>query len=185
MPKFEKLSTRGAWYGGYWLALLGRNFHAGAGGGTVASVGGERCGVTVWLSPGAVACLVPRGMGWKKEVGLLLPPLEQHDNPVELHLHGVFSYDSPVVDSYHPRAGPPRGGFWVTMSGKNFGFIDTSPLAAAHGTACMESYWVSDSSILCRSQGGVGGRVGKRHDKRGAAVDVMFKQAPHVQVRGA
>ena len=80
-----------------------------------------------------------------------------------------------MVDSYHPRNGPPRGGFWVTISGRNFGYLDTSPVASMGGRICLETYWMSNTQIVCRGPPGVGGPSMLHH------VDITFEPAEHVQ----
>ena len=86
-----------------------------------------------------------------------------------------FSYEAPVVDSYHPRNGPPRGGFWVTITGRNFGYLDTSPVASIAGHICLETYWMSNTQIVARGAPGVGGPSMLHH------IDITFEAAEHVQ----
>ena len=94
------------------------------------------------------------------------------DNAV---LEGKFSYDPPEVLSYHPKSGAPRGGQMVTIFGRNFGHVDTSPVIYLAGRICLESFWVADHQILCRAPPGAGG------DTHLHNVDVQLLPALHVQ----
>jgi hypothetical protein len=74
---------------------------------------------------------VPRGMGWGLPVTVGLVGGKQAS------VENKFSYEAPVVDSYHPRNGPPRGGFWITITGRNFGHLDTSPVVSLAGVCIL------------------------------------------------
>ncbi len=94
------------------------------------------------------------------------------DNAV---LAGQFSYDPPEVLSYHPKNGAPRGGQMVTILGRNFGHVDTSPVIYLAGRICLESFWVADHQVLCRAPPGAGGYTHLHN------VDVQLQPALHVQ----
>jgi hypothetical protein len=53
-------------------------------------------------------------------------------------LEAKFSYDPPEIFSYHPRGGAPRGGQMVTIMGRNFGHVDTSPVIFLAGFGVAE-----------------------------------------------
>jgi hypothetical protein len=74
---------------------------------------------------------VPPGMGWGLPVTVGLVGGKQAS------VENKFSYEAPVVDSYHPRNGPPRGGFWITITGRNFGHLDTSPVVSLAGVRIL------------------------------------------------
>jgi len=132
-------------------------------------IGDVKCKRSVWLSSTSSACMVPRGMG----TGL---PVTVDTRGASASVEGKFTYEPPTIDSYHPRNGPPRGGFWVTITGRNFGHVDTQPTAYLAGRVCMETYWMSHRKVLCRGPPGVGGSA-MLH-----TVDVTFEPAEHVQV---
>jgi hypothetical protein len=159
----------GPWFGGWWIAVYGKNLGKSQKDLYDVRVGDLACRKSVWLSVTSSACMVPRGMGWGLPVTVELVGGQQASVPDR------FSYEAPVVDSYHPRNGPPRGGFWVTISGRNFGYLDTSPVASMGGRICLETYWMSNTQILCRGPPGVGGPSMLHH------VDITFEPAEHVQ----
>jgi len=159
----------GPWYGGWWIAVYGKNLGKSQMDLGDVRVGDLACRKSVWLSSSSAACMVPRGMGWGLPVTVELTSGEQ------AVVEKKFSYEAPVVDSYHPRNGPPRGGFWVTISGRNFGHLDTSPVASLGGRICLETYWMSNEKIVCRGPPGVGGPSMLHH------VDITFEPSEHVQ----
>mmetsp|Transcript_36121 Transcript_36121/g.56405 ORF Transcript_36121/g.56405 Transcript_36121/m.56405 type:complete len:403 (+) Transcript_36121:95-1303(+) len=63
----------------------------------------------------------------------------------------------------------------VTVFGKNFGHVDTSPVAYLAGRLCIETFWVADHTVICRSPPGAGGHTHLHH------IDVIVHEAPHVQ----
>lgn len=158
----------GPWYGGWWIAVHGRNLGKGQKDVEDVTVGDVKCKKSVWLSESKIACMTPRGMGQAISVTVGL-------KSGAASVHGKFSYNAPRVDSYHPRGGAPRGGFWVTVTGKNFGHVDTRPTVYLAGRICFESYWVSDTKVLCRAPPGVGGQA-MLH-----TIDVQFEPVDHIQ----
>ena len=160
----------GPWFGGWWIAVYGKNLGKKSQDLDHVRIGDVPCRKSVWLSASSSACMVPRGMGWKMPVTVHLS-----EGLGEATVPNKFSYEAPIVDSYHPRNGPPRGGFWVTISGRNFGFLDTSPVAAIGGRICLETYWMSNTQIVARGPPGVGGPSMLHH------VDLTFETAEHVQ----
>ena len=159
----------GPWFGGWWIAVYGKNLGKSQADLLDVRIGDLACRKSVWLSSTSSACMVPRGMGWNLPVTVELAGGQQ------AAVESKFSYEAPVVDSYHPRNGPPRGGFWVTIAGRNFGHLDTSPTASVGGRICLETYWMSNTQILCRGPPGVGGPSMLHH------VDITFESAEHVQ----
>ena len=159
----------GPWFGGWWIAVYGKNLGNSQKDLYDIRVGDLACRKSVWLSATSSACMVPRGMGWGLPVSVELVGGQQAS------VQNKFSYEAPVVDSYHPRNGPPRGGFWVTISGRNFGYLDTSPVASVGGRICLETYWMSNTQIMCRGAPGVGGPSMLHH------VDITFEPSEHVQ----
>jgi hypothetical protein len=162
-------SALGPWFGGWWIAVYGKNLGKSQADLQDVRIGDLACRKSVWLSSTSSACMVPRGMGWN------LPVTVELTGGQQAAVEGKFSYEAPIVDSYHPRNGPPRGGFWVTISGRNFGHLDTSPTVSVGGRICLESYWMSNTQILCRGPPGVGGPSMLHH------VDITFETAEHVQ----
>jgi len=160
----------GPWYGGWWIAVHGKNLGKGQGDIESVSVGDVECKKSVWLSESSVACMTPRGMGSGLSVTVGL-------KSGAATVKGKFSYSPPIIESYHPRGGAPRGGFWVTVTGRNFGHVDTKPTVYLAGRICLESYWVSDSKVMCRGPPGVGGHS-MLH-----TVDMVLEPTEHVQVR--
>jgi hypothetical protein len=125
----------------------------------------------MWLSETSAACMVPRGMGLAQNVAIQVKG-GAFDNAV---LEGKFSYDPPEVLSYHPHNGAPRGGQMVTVYGRNFGHVDTSPVIFLAGRICLESFWVADHQVMCRAPPGAGGYAHMHN------IDVQLQPALHVQ----
>ena len=146
-------SAGGPWYGGWWVGVYGKRFGDKPTDLTSIHIGDVRCRRELWLSSTSAACMVPRGMGIAQNVAIQVKG-GAFDNAV---LEGKFSYDPPEVLSFHPKAGAPRGGQMVTVYGRNFGHVDTSPVVFLAGRICLESWWVSDQQVICRSPPGAGG----------------------------
>jgi len=60
----------------------------------------------------------------------------------------VFGGDPIVTQKSTPNA-PIRGDFTITLSGLNFGYQDSSPLARIGDSGCEFTRWVSESTLLC------------------------------------
>ena len=164
-------SAGGPWYGGWWVAVLGKRFGAKPTDLKSIHIGEVRCRREMWLSETSAACMVPRGMGLAQNVAIQVKG-GAFDNAV---LEGKFSYDPPEVLSYHPHNGAPRGGQMVTVYGRNFGHVDTSPVIFLAGRICLESFWVADHQVMCRAPPGAGGYTHMHN------IDVQLQPALHVQ----
>mmetsp|Transcript_6729 Transcript_6729/g.15523 ORF Transcript_6729/g.15523 Transcript_6729/m.15523 type:complete len:950 (-) Transcript_6729:93-2942(-) len=162
-------SASGPWYGGWWVGIYGKNLGKGHGDLDRVLIGDVRCRREVWLSQSSVACMVPKGMGLEQTVTVMMKNKQQADLPAK------FSYEPPEILSYNPRNGAVRGGQMVTINGKNFGHVDTSPVIYLAGRICIESFWVKDSQVLCRAPPGAGGHAYLH------TVDVQLHDAVHVQ----
>ena len=162
-------SASGPWYGGWWVGIYGKNLGKGHGDLEKVLIGDVRCRREVWLSQSSVACMIPKGMGLEQTVTVMMKNNQQADLPAK------FSYEPPEILSYHPRNGAVRGGQMVTINGKNFGHVDTSPVIYLAGRICIESFWVKDSQVLCRAPPGAGGHAYLH------TVDVQLHDAVHVQ----
>jgi hypothetical protein len=62
----------------------------------------------------------------------------------------AFSYQAPKITALDDSNGPTRGNFNVTMLGRNFGDQAGYGHLLSMGNAdCLNTFWTSDSSILC------------------------------------
>ena len=68
----------------------------------------------------------------------------------------IFTYGAPVVSSILPGNAPTSSGATLTISGKNFGHKNLSPLASIGVTACKKTTWIDTTSMLCMTSAGVG-----------------------------
>jgi hypothetical protein len=139
------------------ISLLGFNFGNYVAEPVVAAVGGTSCTTSVWISQTHVNCAVPVGLDYAKEIQLTVTacPTGKLDCPTPQKVFGKslksFSYDSPVVTHYFPSNALPRDGkAIITISGTNFGQSKANKITASIGpTACLESTWLSESSVAC------------------------------------
>ena len=141
-------SASGPWYGGWWVGVYGKRLGSKPTALKGISIGGVRCRRELWLSETSAACMVPHGMGQAQDVSIRTGTGAFDDATLE----GKFTYEPPEIQSFHPRGGAPRGGQMVTVRGRNFGHVDTSPVIFLAGRICLESFWVADnqaSDMLC------------------------------------
>lgn len=144
-------------------------------------IGRRPCLRSVWVSPSMIACMVPRGVEQGQSV-----LVRSSSGDAELRatfryaglcgpypvLRRLVSYDLPTAQSFQPKTGPPRGGFFVTVHGVHFGPEDSTPSIAVAGKSCVENFWISDSSIMCRAREGVGHNFGAPH--KPPAIEAVF-----------
>jgi len=142
--------------GGFVMTLKGRNFgtrHWGEGT-VLVTIAGQPCLTTTWLSDNIIECMVPKGVGARHPVqvivgGQVYPP----PGSTELLL---FSYNAPIVLDVSPKNGPTDGGFPLIITGRNFGKMAHHPQPYIGGVACTETTWISDSVIKCIAPEGHG-----------------------------
>jgi hypothetical protein len=142
--------------GGFVLTLKGRNFGTRDwGNGTVqVSIGAQPCITTTWLSDNVVECIVPRGVGSRHPVEIVVggqpyPPKNSDDAL-------LFSYNPPIILDVSPTNGPTRGGYDLVITGRNFGRMKHNPQAFIGGVPCTAMTWISDTVIKCRVPEGHG-----------------------------
>ena len=91
------------------------------------------------------------------------PIKTSHPDVPGVRLSLVDAKAPPTISALAPLLAAAAGGDVLTLAGSNFGRVLGSRAAGAPalrgvrigGTACAETTWVSDSSLLCRTAGGV------------------------------
>jgi hypothetical protein len=142
--------------GGFVLTLKGRNFGTRDwGNGTVqVNIAGQPCTTTEWLSDNVIECIVPKGVGARHPVEVIVGgQVYPSSNSGEMLL---FSYEAPVVLDVEPKNGPTEGNFDIIITGRNFGRMNHHPQPYIGGVACTRTTWISDSVIKCVAPEGHG-----------------------------
>ena len=142
--------------GGFVMTLKGRQFGTrNWGNDTVqVNIAGQPCTLTTWLSDNVIECIVPKGVGARHPVqvivgGQVYPP----ENSDEMLL---FSYNAPIVLDVEPKNGPTEGGFEIIITGRNFGRMSHNPQPYIGGVPCQKTTWIKDSVIKCIAPEGHG-----------------------------
>lgn len=68
---------------------------------------------------------------------------------VPLLMANAASYAAPVVTSIAATGTAAKGGFDITVTGKNFGAKDFQPMVLVQDTPCAATVWASDTSVVC------------------------------------
>jgi hypothetical protein len=115
------------------------------------------CSAVKWTSDTALSCTVAPGTGDLRVVELtvfrsynvFVRDLETSDEAKS------FRYQEPSVYQVQPTNIAANSGLNVTILGKNFGLWNTQPKARLAGSACIDTYWVSDTTIKCQAPRGL------------------------------
>ena len=98
--------------------------------------------VSVWTSDSQIQCTVAAG------VSGLLPIILTFDSRVSTRSM-AYTYGRPQVLDISRLYSSPSGGDEVSISGRNFGSADYSPIAFVDYEPCVRTIWTSDSSLSC------------------------------------
>jgi hypothetical protein len=118
------------------------------------------CVQTLWISRNRVTCKTPPGVGKSRAVSV---QVSTPHSTMQNSRAGAFKYDEPEVHAFiHNGASiynvPTLGNIQVTVQGKNFGItnqqMQTRVLVGE--TPCIQTSWVSDSRLICRTPIGHG-----------------------------
>jgi len=71
-------------------------------------------------------------------------------------LVGTFSFDAPVVSFDSPTNLPTCEGSSLTLSGLNFGVVNSNPTAFIGDDACSTTVWLTSTAVGCRNAAGTG-----------------------------
>jgi len=112
-------------------------------------LGGTICESVLWLSDSQVECRAPIGIGENHSVIL------QVGGQTSLSKN-LFEYDRPLPEEIYPATGVAIGKFNITIGGVNFGFIDHGVEARIGDKPCIQTWWLSDSAIVCTVPPGSG-----------------------------
>jgi hypothetical protein len=113
-----------------------------------ASVGRTACDTTTYLSDSSVSCKIPSGSG---RTNMMFGHSGQSGTMVR-----AFSYDAPVVTHSSPYNGPMKAGAVVTVEGSNFGPAGSSSTALVGISFCMNSEWLTTTTVKCTTPHGTG-----------------------------
>jgi hypothetical protein len=114
------------------------------------SVGFTGAEVSDWISDTVISCRSPEGMLRSLRVLLTL------GNQASSFTH-VFSYDAPIVSDVHSANVQFAGKSFVAIMGSGFCVEDGSLRGQIGNTACENSLWMSETSLLCRASAGNSG----------------------------
>jgi len=114
-------------------------------------VGATACAGSVWRSDSGVVCRSASG-------GFPDGAVSVSSGRQRGSVSRVLSYNAPVVSSVGPSNSASSGGLSLTVVGRGgAGSSDISAAASVGVTGCAASVWRSDSGVVCRSSGGIGG----------------------------
>jgi len=145
------LYPNGPLFGGVISTILGENF------GWLdlspqTRIGGTSCESSQWLSDSSVHCKVIPGYGLAIDMALTVEAMLST-------IFGGFSYDQATIQSTQHQNVPSTGAVSVSIFGFNFGVSTwyVTPVARMGMSACENSLWLADSSILCSVAAGATG----------------------------
>jgi hypothetical protein len=146
--------TNGPLTGQSEVIVMGLNF--GSDRNPNSRLGLTSCQSNAWRSVTSISCFVPPGYN---------PEGVMHGVAVSVagvvgQRDGVFSYDGPALTHAFSPNQPTTAGGSITLTGKNFGRSNFSPLARLGVTACLTTSWLSDTAMLCRAPSGSGALKG-------------------------
>jgi len=148
--------------GGDIISITGTGFGTGVET-VVASINSEDCLNTQWLSQSSLACTSPPGVGARRSVGV---EVTSQSTSIYGSKMNSFAFKPPTVENVKRAGnntwnGPTTGAISMTIIGENFGVIDGENQAQAGigNTICTSTGWTSDSSLGCRTDAGIGGKL--------------------------
>ena len=114
------------------------------------------CARVKWTSDTALSCTVAPGTGDLRVIELTVfrnrnvfaKDLVRDDDK-------SFRYKAPSVYRVNPTNLPANPTVNVTIFGNDFGLWDTKPKARVAGTACIQTFWSSDTIITCLAPRGL------------------------------
>jgi len=111
------------------------------------------CASLSWTSDTALACVVAPGTGDLRTVQLTVGgwrSVNRFSKDLTARQEDQsFLYNIPSMQMIAPVNLAANSGKNVTIFGRDFGLWDTTPQARMSGTACITTYWVSDTIISC------------------------------------
>jgi hypothetical protein len=115
------------------------------------------CAAVKWSSDTALSCTTAPGTGDLREIELRV---EGNTNLFTLDLMlqqelRSLKYNMPSMTGVSPNNIAANSGKNVTIVGKDFGLWDTKVKARMSGTACIETYWISDTVVKCLAPKGI------------------------------
>jgi hypothetical protein len=114
------------------------------------------CAAVKWTSDTALSCTVAPGTGDMRVMELtVFRSYNVFAKDLESEAAKSLEYEQPSMYKVKPTNIAANSGLNVTIVGKDFGMWDTRPQARMGGTACIETFWVSDSTIKCGAPRGL------------------------------
>ena len=111
------------------------------------------CAGISWTSDTALSCTVAPGTGDLRVVEMTVFRSYNHfaKDLSSREVDKAFLYHTPTMTKVEPTNLGANSGKNVTIFGTDFGMWDTQPKARMSGTACIETYWISDTIIKCKA----------------------------------
>ena len=151
VTSFTPTTLEGPQAGGVQISIYGQNFGFQAGLGPVGvMLDGLDCPVSKWISSTSVVVSTPAGV--KRPAGNFLMFGVPGSPEDQLSKIAPFNYYYPNITGLNPSLiSGLGGGIRVTVSGENFGGMDSTPsiFIGKEQNKCVSSTWVSDSSLVC------------------------------------
>jgi hypothetical protein len=129
----------------------------------VARINSEDCLETIWESQSSLVCISPAGAGARRSVGV---EVTSRTTSIYRTKMNAFAYKPPVAMNVVRNwgsmwNGPTTGAISMTIIGENFGtnVVESQPQAGVGNTLCSSTGWISDSSLGCRMDAGIGGKL--------------------------
>ena len=111
---------------------------------------GTICGSTSWTSTSTVQCQLtqPAYNYYTAATGNYIV-VKTAGGTSATDTNSALTFDAPVVSYYLSYNFPTSGGTSLTLTGRSFSPVNTSPTAYIGSTMCATSQWVSDTQIMC------------------------------------
>jgi len=142
----DAFSRNDAARGGAEALLSGSSFGAHAYSAIGGRIGFTACEVSRWLSDSMLACRVPAGVSRPRipivvSVGGI--------SGARSSLSEAFTFDTPRFTAVGMETSLGGGANQVNLQGQNFGTVDMSLAGRLGKEGCIETLWLSDSSLAC------------------------------------
>lgn len=155
--------ANGPTIGGTHVTILGENFGYEADKSIGAKLDNIPCSSVSWLSMSSALCIAPPGTGAEKQIQVELDGLKSPACPGtaegkvdDAKCGALFRYDKPLIADVKPDHGPTSGGYFIRVSGDNYGTTPSSLKLLVGKAACEKTNWISNTVADCLVPPGVG-----------------------------
>ncbi len=116
---------------------------------TISSVGDTAAQNTNWLSSSSILCNVGYGIGGSIQFNLLFETLNS------VSISQAVTYDTPSISSIIAPNSFGSKFMGITVAGRRFGLMNFSPINRGSQTSTVETRWLADTSIFCKTADGL------------------------------